>query len=88
MRPTDGVDPAALAAAVTNALREQLGIRVAVEVLEYGGGPAARGRPYASSTAGRNESGVQRLKFAASLRGVISRPREFRADRAPVPAAS
>jgi phenylacetate-CoA ligase len=42
--PADGADAAGLAAAVTNALSEQLGIRVAVEVLEHGGVPRSEGK--------------------------------------------
>ena len=42
--PADGADAAGLAAAVTNALSEQLGIRIAVEVLEHGGVPRSEGK--------------------------------------------
>ena len=42
--PADGADPAGLAATVTNALRDQLGVRVAVEVLEHGPVPRSEGK--------------------------------------------
>jgi phenylacetate-CoA ligase len=48
--PAGDADPAGLGAAVGRALREQLGIRVAIEVLGRGAIPAARARPSASST--------------------------------------
>ena len=42
--PVGDADPAALEAAVGRALREQLGIRVTVEVLEPGAVPRSEGK--------------------------------------------
>ena len=54
--PADGADAAGLAAAVTNALASSSASASPSRYSSTAACPAARGKPYASSTAGRNEA--------------------------------